>query len=348
MRTELVVGMLGALAIGGCAASNVVDDAASSLDAGPGTDAFVRDTTPDAFALDAFVATSDARGPDAFVGRRDVGARPDAALDAGPTPPTITYVVAAYDLPDAPRGPRLDEAPGVNLDGRVSVEGGAGSCEDLIGDLVSPLGEPGVDNQLVGSLNSLLEGFIAGYDLQAVLDDDVATGRRLLAIQLSSLDSFDDDPEVRVDLFLVKPEGCAGDVCPPPGGVVSAGARWIRSLVPIGSALPGEIVAGRLHVVAHDFPLSFDASGVTVTMTVRDSILEGDVSAFGLENGVLGGGILVEDLVLLAEMIMPGIGETARGILVDLADLSPSAADPLVCREVSAGMGLTAVPRTLE
>jgi hypothetical protein len=83
-------------------------------------------------------------------------------------------------------------------------------------------------------------------------------------------------------------------------------------------------------------------------MTVRDSILEGDVSAFGLENGVLGGGILVEDLVLLAEMIMPGIGETARGILVDLADLSPSAADPLVCREVSAGMGLTAVPGTLE
>ncbi|MFN7699870.1 MAG: hypothetical protein ACK6CU_30780 [Deltaproteobacteria bacterium] len=345
MRSKLVVGVLLALAVGGCGSSNVVlDDAASPPDAGPGPDAFARDAfvaVPDAFARDAFAL--DAFALDAPM---DAGPRSDSALDAGPTPPSILYVVAAYDVPSMPRGPRGDIAPGLNLDGRISSGGGADTCEDFASDLVSPTGEAGIDNELVGSLNGLISGFIAGYDLQAALDEDVASGRRLLAIRLDDLDSFIDDDDVRVDLLLVRPEGCASGVCPPPGGVVSPGARWSRVEVPLATALPGAIVGGRLRVLVADLPLTFDAAGVSATMTI-EGVLEADVSAAGLDEGVIAGGIAIDELVDVFETVMPGIGETARGVLEGISDLKPSP-DPWVCEQVSAGMGITAVPGTME
>ncbi len=355
MRTklvEMVAVVLLASSAGGCPSTNTLDDAAlapdaarfdAGLDAAAGTDA--REdaaivATPDAFLFDAVAAA------DASRTRRDSGPRPDSAVDAGPTPSTITYVIDTYDLPDAPRGPRSDEAPGLDLDGRVSDGTSSSTCEDFQPDLVSPLGELGVDNQLVASLHGLLSGFIVDFDLQATLDEDIASGRRLLAIRLTELDSFVDDGAVRVELFLVKPEGCTRDVCAPPGGVVSPDALWIMGLVPIGGGL-GEISGGRLHIVT-DFPLDFEASGMTITITIQDAILEADVSPLGLDNGVVAGGLRVDDIVFLADTIMPGIGETARGILQDLADLDPSASDPLLCDEISAGLGMTAVPGRLE
>ncbi len=351
MRAELAMAawMAGSCALGACATTNVAEDAPVTPDAGSVRDAVVATDTPatgrpDAFSIDAMLREP----PDAVVGGRDATPRLDAAIDAGPTPDTIMYVVASYDMPDAPRGPRMDEAPGLNLDGRVSIEGGAGTCEDFIGDLVSPFGERGVDNQLVGSLNGLLAGFVSDYDLQRVLDDDVATGRRLLAIRVNDLDSFVEDADVRVDLLLVRTVGCASDACPPPGGVVTPGATWSRVHVPLASGLPGEVVGGRLRVLLEDFPLVFDAGGVEVTMRIRESVLEGDVSATGLDHGVIAGGVAVDDLVFLAETIMPGIGETARGILIELADLRPSPADPLACTQLSAGLGVTAVPGAME
>ena len=350
MRRGLVgVGML--LSLSGCPSTNGVDDAAASPDAGSLPDAFVPpdayvplDTPrgPDAWAPDAFVSDS-GLGPDA----RDA-ARGDSATDVGPAPSELTFVLGDYDLPSLPGGPTFDEAPGLNLDGRVSLDGSGSTCEDYTIDLRSPRGDVGVDNQLVASLASLFESLFGSGTLEEQLDGDVASGERLIAVQVRDLDDWIDDTSVTVDLFLVAPEGCA-DVCAPDGGVVSVEGRWIRRGEVIASDLDGEIVDGRLRVAIESFPMSFPSGGpAPLVLTIRRAILEADVTPTALEGGVIAGGFVLEETVDALERIMPGIGETARGILRDYADLKPSATDPTYCDELSAGMGFTAPRGTVD
>ncbi len=353
MRRGLVgVGML--LSLSGCPTTNTVDDAAEGPDAGPQLDA--PPAIPDAFGIDGPpIAEIDAYFDDTWfvpmfdtgpASARDAAARPDGATDVGPAPSELAFVIGTYDLPPYPQGPSMDEAPGLDLDGRVSFGGSSGgptaTCEDYIDDLRSPFGERGIDNQLVGTLHGLLAGFISDFDLQRELDDGVATGERVIAVRLHDLDDYTSDGSVTVDLFLVTADGCSGEVCGLPDGVV-LDARWVaRTGEPLVTGATGEIVDGRLHVSFAAFPLSFGSGGTSATLLMRDAVLEADVTATSLEDGVIAGATPVQDLVDLAESIMPGIGETARGILEDMADLSPSAADPLRCDDISAGMAFTA------
>ncbi len=279
------------------------------------------------------------------------GGPPPAGADAGNDaatatmePVTVTYIVGEISIPDAPTGPMMNITPGFNLDGKVSDGTATDNCEDLNPDFVSPEGETGVDNQLVGSLIGLLSGFISDLDVQATVDEQVATGALLLAVRVNDINSFENDSSVTLDLFLVDPSGCAMSPCAPTGGTVSAGAMWeMQAGDPLATGLSATIEDGVLSGGPLDLPLAFEASGMSIELTIRDARVGGDITATGMANGNIGGELRIDDIVALAEELMPGIGETARGILTDSADLSPSAADAQVCESISAGIGFTAV-----
>jgi hypothetical protein len=264
-------------------------------------------------------------------------------------PVTTTYIVGTITIPPEPTGPMMNIAPGFNLDGKVSVESSTGAtCEDLVGDYISPTGETGVDNQLVGILISTLSGFVSGLDVQAQVNEQIASGSLLLAIRVNDIESYENDPDgVTLDLFLVKQADCAMDTCPVMGGVM-AGQRWTQRAMPLATGLPANIRGGMLRGSVPSLPLSFEASGRTITLTISDATVGGDITATSMTNAAIGGEIRIDDVVRLADMIMPGIGETARGLLVMYADLSPSSADPLVCESISAGLSFTAVNGTIE
>jgi hypothetical protein len=256
-------------------------------------------------------------------------------------PVSTTYIVDTITIPAAPTGPMMNQAPGFNLDGKVSVEGGTGNCEDGIGDYVSG-SETGIDNQLVGVLISTLQGFISDLDVQAQVDEQIASGSLILAIRVNDINSYTTDESVTLDLFLVKQADCTMDTCPVTGGVMS-GQDWVQRATPLATGLAASIEGGTLMGNVPELPLSFEASGETITLTIRDATVGGDITATGMTNAAIGGELRIDDVVALAEMIMAGIGETARGLLVMYADLSPQSADPLTCDSISAGLAFTAV-----
>jgi hypothetical protein len=278
-------------------------------------------------------------------GGADSGARTDSPAMA---PVSATYIVGTITIPDAPTGAMMNITPGFNLDDKVSTEGGAGNCEDAIGDFQNPTGETGVDNQLVGSLIGLLRGFAADLDVQMTVDEQISTGALLLAVRVNDINSFTTDSSVTLDLFLVDPAGCAMSPCAPQGGRVSADQTWEMSSRPaLATGLPASIAEGVLSGGPLDLPLSFEAGGMAINLTIRDAQIGGEISEDSMENGNIGGELRIDDIVELAEGIMPGIGETARGILEGQADLSPSS-DPMVCESISAGIGFGAVTGTVE
>jgi hypothetical protein len=268
---------------------------------------------------------------------------PDAFVETM-APISVTYIVDTISIPEAPTGAMMNIAPGFNLDSKVSVESATGdNCEDLIGDYTSPTGETGVDNQLVGVLISTLQGFVSDLDVQAQVEEQIASGSLLLAIRVNDIESFDTDPDgVTLDLFLVKQADCTMDTCPVTGGVM-AGQDWVQRAMPLATGLAADIEGGTLRGSVPALPLSFEASGTAITLTISDATVGGDITATSMTNAAIGGEIRIDDVVMLAEMLMPGIGETARGLLVMYADLSPQSADPLTCDSISAGLSFTAV-----
>jgi hypothetical protein len=242
----------------------------------------------------------------------------------------------------------MNITPGFNLDDKVSTEGGAGNCEDAIKNFQNSTGETGVDNQLVGSLIGLLRGFAADLDVQMTVNEQISTGALLLAVRVNDINSFTTDSSVTLDLFLVDPAGCAMSPCAPQGGRVSADQVWEMSSRPaLATGLPASIADGVLSGGPLDLPLSFEAGGMNINLTIRDAQIGGEISEDSMENGNIGGELRIDDIVELAEGIMPGIGETARGILEGQADLSPSS-DPMVCESISAGIGFGAVTGMVE
>jgi len=87
----------------------------------------------------------------------------------------------------------------------------------------------------------------------------------------------------------------------------------------------------------------FRVSGTAWRIEVPNALLGGRITSTALTEAASGGAISIDDLVAFFESVMPGIGETARGLLEMYADLDPEPADPLICESISAGVGLTAV-----
>jgi len=241
---------------------------------------------------------------------------------------TRVYLLASADLPQN----MLEPGVGFNLDGRVS-DGATTAC-DGAADLVSATGEEGIDNSL-----QVLSATIGHVPTTAFVDavlEQIRSGEYLVLIEVTEIDSFEDDPSVGVRLFLGR---SSGEVLVAAGMAVEG--QSFQQLgedlanVPVGSAA---IVAGVLTFESPSFPLSFALDAEPATLSLLDTRVRAGIGDTALTDGEVGGHVSVASYLALS----PGNDEEfVRS--VGLPDLDPDPADPTLCRAISVGFQFTAV-----
>jgi hypothetical protein len=154
-------------------------------------------------------------------------------------------------------------------------------------------------------------------------------------LRIGDLDDLVDDPDVRVELLVVRRLGCA-DVCPL--GEVHEGDLFVERETPLAD-VRGAITSGRLR-----FGLEwYLVYGPTIGPSLHDVIVDVAIDGHGLE-GLIGGGVDIDQLISWA--LPPPIGgysDAKYEFLRRFSDLSPSPRDPSICDHISAGLELEAV-----
>jgi len=263
---------------------------------------------------------------------------------------TLTYVIGTFSSPQASFA---GTAPGLNLDATDSGSGSTAidaNCEEFNRDFrtVRDPEQVGVDNALEGLLGTL-EGLLDTADcpggatgcLDAQFTREINEGRMLLLVEITGVESFANDEQVQVALY-------AGSVVG--GGLPALGdddrlapGQTFETVSTLLPPTPGDIFETRLRVRwTEGFVLPL-ASTVLLLPDIDEPELRANVSAAGLELGVVGATTTIDPVVARASAIMPGIADTIRSILEAVADIGPTA-DPAVCERLSTGYLVDAVP----
>jgi hypothetical protein len=265
--------------------------------------------------------------------RRD-GGRP---VDEFVFPPPVqesTFVIATLTIPESSGA----SAPGANLDG---IDSGIGSgdpgstCEEIQRDFSSfHDGFRGVDNafsDLVGTINGLL----ADRTIDQNIADAIASGVMLIGLVVRG-ESVEAHLLSAIEPLIVDPGGIAPNQrfesvqLLSTGSARTTGDRTVVHFDQLSLPVPTWVVPFLPLAQLHEVEMRFSAS------------------ASGLARGELGGWVLVDDAVVVAEEYSPGIGDTARPIFEGIADIDPILATPDVCSAFSTGMLFDAVPAVID
>lgn len=258
--------------------------------------------------------------------------------DGGMDPVTRTYVVSTISIPEATTDGR---AAGFNLDGMVT-DGSGTDCVGASPDYISTNDmEPGTDNGLA-TLVPTLAMLLGGGSLDATIQEQITEGSLILLMEVSDINSYNNDTSVSVQLFLGE---VPGGGAPMTSGSGLAPGQTFTSTMALGSPVTGAIESGRLRVTTPLLMLNIATDDFTVGLPIRMAQVRANITETGLTNGAIGGGLNVEDLAVAAEMIMAGLGDTVRSVLGGVADLNPTA-DPMVCDSLSVGILFTGVEAT--
>ena len=202
------------------------------------------------------------------------------ADDVCPMAVTRTYVVSTIDTGET--NADMTKAFGFDLDHMVG--GTTGRPCTAAPDFHSiTTNAEGVDNQLSTVLPLL--GMMLMGGVNGAIQQQIQGGTLLLMFEVSEINDFTTDPAVMVHIVL-------GQV-PAPGMVMTAGmgiapGQTFTTMMDIAT-VPGTITAGRLSATTTMLPLSFMAMGAAVTLTLRDVVVGGNISAMGgFTNGEFG------------------------------------------------------------
>jgi hypothetical protein len=273
-------------------------------------------------------------------------AAPDATADSGkPSLAGSTTRLFVLDtLAFAPEVPLLDAqgAPvgtsvdGFNLDGLVS-DGATLACGEL--DYTAPDGTPGVDSKI----SSLLPLFaVAGIGAaEGLLQSTIEEGGILLMLQVDGIDDIANDPDVTTTIRagFGKPL-LATDGRLLPGQTYHLRPDSLDSQAESGRIVDGVLTAGplnttlRLRVLGQDYELPVHGAWIRGRFT-EDG---------GLDTGVLGAGVAIDDLRRVGEIAANDDGGvlTSINLLFDGAgDLAPDADG--TCQQISATLAFSAV-----
>lgn len=267
----------------------------------------------------------------------------DGTCDPGETPGSCpdcaesrTYVFSTMDA-ESPADVTL--AFGFDLD--AASGGRSGLPCTAAPDFSSVVtGQDGVDNQLstvLPTLSMMLPGGVNG-----AIQEDIQRGALLYIIEVSGIESFVDDPVVRVHGVMGRPLPGAPVVTDGDG---LAPGQTFATMIDLGT-VPGAITNGRLSVSELELPLTFTANGETVRMDIRHLVIGGRLSATGeLTDGEIGGSVSVEDAVVLGQTFFAGIDRATIEAFA-MPDLDPDETGEH-CHSISAGMGFESVSATL-
>jgi hypothetical protein len=272
----------------------------------------------------------------------------DPPPDPDPTPAscdtgaTYTFVLDMMDLGHPVAGGDPTIVPGFDLDGRVSDGTDAASCRQV--DYVSPHGDPGIDNQLGPAMVE-----VPDVDVTGDLERAVQRGRLILLARISHVDDLVNDDCVDFDvLFGRMPEGMTAPATGVddrfmPGQTFDVSER---TLLPDGEPRfhmgGATIVNGRVDGTSADaVPFQIPTPGGDMTeLSLLRPRIAADVSESGIENGVLGGRLDVEDTIGALSPVAPPV--LVDALLRGLADLEPD--ERGICQSVSAAAVFAGVP----
>lgn len=260
---------------------------------------------------------------------------------------TRTFIVNALTVPDGADG----TAAGFNLDGIDSGNGGGGeTCEDFQPDYL-PLtthdpDQVGVDNSLIAVLGAL-QG-IVDFDVNASLEEQLASGSLLLLVQVSGIDSLQNDPEIEMQLMLGElPDGATLEF---DGTGAIAADQTFDVAMALGTPVKGDILDGRVAAQTSGLTLRVDTGDIALDLQIITPEVRFNITGGGLDAGQIGGVLNLDQLVTSAAQI-PQVAEfcdgdpecpAARDLLGIYADVNPSSADPEVCEALSVGIAFSA------
>lgn len=230
----------------------------------------------------------------------------------------------------------MGTSDGFDLDGRNSDRSDVAACRKS--DFTAPDGRTGIDNQ-ISQLLPLIEEQTGGLRLDDVLQTAIDNGQLLIAFELIGLDDPMNDPCVTVRLRPVVGTpllGTDGRVLPgqtfdidPDGEVTTIeGAQLVDGVLTVGPApvaLPVQVLDAR-------FTLHVEESQVRLARTDD-----------GGWEGILGGGISVDEMIMVAQglTIPDDLMGAVMLVLRTYADLERDAAGD--CQSISATLAVDGV-----
>ena len=180
-------------------------------------------------------------------------------------------------------------AYGFDLDGKVSGQGEEESCGH--GDLESPSGTVGIDNQLA-KIWTLIEP-VAGSIAQELLQGSINEGRVLLALELVGAESIEQDSDVTLRIFTAQGDpdiGTMGFISPDQTFSINTQADFVE--------VEGvSINNGHVQVGPIDFSMPLDILELQTTLNIKMGSFDFMIHEDGTFHGYMGGAISVSEFL---------------------------------------------------
>lgn len=259
------------------------------------------------------------------------------STDVAPTcqpGPSQAYVITSLGFTrESPKG----VVAGFDLDGRVSPTDDQASCGKP--DLTGPDGTPGIDNQLALLIPDIEK--IVGNAIDGIIQGAINDGRLLIAFDLTNVNDSREDACVDMEAKLLEGKPSLGT-----DGAVEAWQTF--DLRKVGQVLSpakgGKISKGTFTIGPFPLRIPIAIFDVAFTIYLRDALVRFTLDDEGNAEGVLGGGISIEEV---AEGVKDGAGV---GRLIPQIKLIGRAAADLgrdeegTCHLVSAALAFKAKP----
>lgn len=252
-------------------------------------------------------------------------------------PDPYTSRTFVFDTVVLTRRDASGRVPGFDVDGKTSGEDDAETCNKA--DATAPDGTPGIDNQFA-TLVPLIE--LAGLGaLEGLVQSSIDNGSILLLLDLADVQDWQNDPSVKVTLRAAAGAPLLGtDGLLLPGQTFSLSKRSPELVIP-----GGRIENGVFRTGTFDGALPISVFGVDYSLDMRNAQVQASVlGPDRMENGLVGGGITLQSIEVLAAQAAMGeadLDELILSLVAGVGDLAKDATGQ--CTQVSAALGFTAV-----
>ncbi len=224
---------------------------------------------------------------------------------------------------------------GFDLDHDATGFGGTGGCG--VTDDVSPDGVAGIDSVFARLLPAL--ELTEAQAVEEIMQELINSGHVLILWDMHGLDGLSSDSCATVELLRGQDAPFIGG-----RGFINPGQTFdvLAGFTPIDA---GEVTIqdGTFQASGFDFDLPFSFLGTFVDFGMHDAVFQVTLQPDGTFNGMLAGGISLEDVFRVASEnnVDPAIVGLLQNLVVPIADLAPDESGK--CTQISVTLAFNGV-----
>ena len=221
--------------------------------------------------------------------------------------------------------------PGFDLDGVNTEEGDEASCRQ--GDFVDPDGRTGIDNQFA-DLWSIVEPLV-GEATEALIQGAVNEGRIILVIELSGVDSLENDEDITVHIFRGRIDPDIGNL----GFISPDQTVYVDREFPIEIVEGAQIIDGEVFARPDTIHLPVDILDSYFVIEMNQAQIRFSIDESGRFQGYFGG--VVDLKSVFDELLASNASQEAalvQPIFYTYADMEKG---PSGCTHASAAFGFS-------